>query len=141
MRPMGISPEDVDAIVSALDDTRSTEYFRSDSRPSAEFFRPRGRQPVEITRAKTRIRTAHWRNRMDRLGRPTASQVGLAMVRALVTSTIDELTEADRGLLGRTLVDLQVRGFSIVEAKAALRKLREEMLRPDQSAGEGRKRL
>jgi hypothetical protein len=60
----------------------------------------------------------------------------MALVTALVTATLDELTEADRGIVRRALVDLQGRGFSIIEAKDMLRRLRNRMVDPADLEGE-----
>ena len=62
-----------------------------------------------MTRAEGRIRTAAYRNGLDRRNCPTTSQIGMAIVLALVTSTLHDLTDADRGILGRALVDLNAR--------------------------------
>ena len=51
----------------------------------------------------------------------------MALVVALAAVSIDEFTETDRGILGRALVDLQARGFSIVEVKAMLSRLRRRL--------------
>jgi hypothetical protein len=90
----------------------------------------RSRQDPAIVRAKTRARTALYRNRRDQRGAPSTHQIAMAMVVALVTARLDELTEVDRGIVGRALQDLQSRGFSIIEAKDMLRKLRNRMVDP-----------
>jgi hypothetical protein len=128
MRHVKISKSEVQTIVSVLDDTRETEYFRSESRPDGRFIQPRRWQDPAVSKAKARIRTARWRNRMDDRRAPTAQQVGVAMVRVLVTSSMDELTRSDFDFIGRTLVELQVRGFSIEETKKTLRKIRNKLV-------------
>jgi hypothetical protein len=136
MRQMNLEKAGIDAIVAVLDETRETEYFRNPDRPSGRFIQNRRWQDPEVSRAKARIRTAHWRNRMDARGAPTASQIGMAMVKSLVTSRLDELTDAERSLIGRALVELQVRGFCIVETKNVLRKLRNRLVDEADRPGE-----
>jgi hypothetical protein len=129
--------QDVRRTVDAIDETRRSEHFRNPDRPDAMFVRPRrGRQDPEVIKAQTRLRTAHWRNQQDRRGAPTTYQIGMSVIAALVTSRIDDITEADRGLVGAMLTDLQARGFSIDETKAVLRKLRNRMVDPADRAGE-----
>jgi hypothetical protein len=95
---------DVIRIVQQLDETRRAEHWRNPDRPDARFVRSPGRQDPKISRAKTRIRTAHYRNRLDQRGAPSTYQIGMSLVCALVTARLDELTEVDRGIVGRALV-------------------------------------
>ena len=53
-----------------------------------------------------------------------------------VTANLDELTKMDHGIVGRALVDLQRRGFCIVEARDMLQKLRARMVDPADGEGE-----
>ncbi|MCK1336846.1 hypothetical protein IVB38_12640 [Bradyrhizobium sp. 38] len=120
-----LTPADVDRVVAELDRTRRAEHFRDhDGRPDPRIFKPLRRVPIEVVRAQTRIRTAHWRNQMDRRKAPTASQIGMALVWALINARLPEMTWTDKDLLARALMDLQARGFSVVQAKATLRRLR-----------------
>jgi hypothetical protein len=129
-------PSDVDRIVAQIDETRVAEHWRNSDRPNGQFVKKRRRQDPKIRRAKTRVRTAHYRNRLDQRGAPSTYQIAMALVTALVTATLDELTEADRGIVRRALVDLQGRGFSIIEAKDMLRRLRNRMVDPADLEGE-----
>jgi hypothetical protein len=130
-------PQDVDRVVAALDETRKTEFFRdNDTRPDSRFVRDRGRQDPAITRAKARIRTAHYRNRLDRDRVPSTATIGMALVAALVTSRMIELTDDDRSLVGRMIVDLKSRGFDVVASKNMLRRLRNRMVDPVDREGE-----
>lgn len=133
-----VKSDDATRIVKQINETRRSEHFRNPDRPDAMFVRPRrGGQDPEVIKAQTRLRTAHWRNQQDRRGAPTTYQIGMSVIAALVTSRIGDITEADRGLVGAMLKDLQARGFSIDETKAVLRKLRHRMghIRdPEQSA-------
>jgi hypothetical protein len=129
--------QDVRQTVDAIDETRRSEYFRDPDRPDATFVRPRrGRQDPEIVRAQTRLRTAHWRNQQDRKHAPNTYQIGMAMLVALLTTKQSELTEEDRGLIGKMLTDLVARGFNMTETKAVLRRLRNRMVDPADREGE-----
>lgn len=125
-----VEHNEVDRIVARIDETRAAEHFRNPDRPNAKFIRRRRRQDPAIGRAKTRLRTADYRNRLDRRGAPSTAQIGMSLVVALVTANLGDLTEADRGLVGRALVDLQERGFSVAEAKDMLRRLRSRIVDP-----------
>jgi hypothetical protein len=57
-------PSDVDRIVAKIDETRIAEHWRNPDRPDAKFVKRRRRQDPKITRAKTRARTAVYRNRV-----------------------------------------------------------------------------
>jgi hypothetical protein len=48
----------------------------------------------------------------------------MALVYSLITSRLSEMTWTDRDLLGRALMDLHARGYSVVEARETLRRLR-----------------
>lgn len=123
--------QDVRRTVEMIDETRRSEYFRDPDRPDSTFVRPRrGRQDPEIVKAQTRLRTAHWRNQQDRKGAPTTYQIGMSVIAALVTARMSDITETDRGLIGAMLTDLQARGFSVMETKAVLRRLRNRMVDP-----------
>jgi hypothetical protein len=69
---------------------------------------------------------------LDRRCAPTTQQIAMA----LVTTRQSELTEADRGIVGRALVDLVARGFDLHEAKAMLRRLRNRLFDEADRAGE-----
>lgn len=93
-----VEHNEVDRIVARIDETRAAEHFRNPDRPNAKFIRRRRRQDPAIGRAKTRLRTADYRNRLDRRGAPSTAQIGMSLVVALVTANLGDLTEADRGL-------------------------------------------
>lgn len=131
-------PEEIDR-VSKIDQTRKTEYWRDhDGRPDGMVFKakPRGRIPPEVVRAQTRCRTAAWRVRNDARKAPDSHQIGMSLLHALVTSRLSEMTWTDRDLVSRMLVDLQTRGFSIVEARNVLRRMRTRYVDPADRAGE-----
>ncbi len=128
---------ETDRIAAAIDETRKTEHWRDhDCRPEARAFRSRGRVPPEIVRAQTRLRTAHWRNQQDRRRAPDAREIGMSMLHALITSRLSEITRSDKDLIARMLVDLDARGYSVVEAKATLRRMRNRYVDPGDRQGE-----
>ncbi len=122
--------DDVDRIVDQIDVTRIAEHFRNPDRPDARFARSRGRQDPKIRRAKGRVRTAHYRNRLDQAKRPSTYQIGMALVISLVTADSESMSRSDWNLVGRALADLQSRGFDLLEVKGSLRKLRNRMVDP-----------
>jgi hypothetical protein len=128
--------EEVDRIVAQIDETRQAEHWRNPDRPNGKLAKSRRRQDPKIRKAKTRARTALYRNRLDQRGAPSTAQIAMAIVVALVTADLDELTAADRGIVGRALQDLQGRGFSVVEARNMLCKLRDRMVDPADGEGE-----
>lgn len=117
-----MSPE-TDRIVRIIDETRVAEHFRNSDRPNGRAFPKRSRQPIEITRAKTRLRTQAWRNRMDERRAPTTAQFGAALVSALACSARD-LNPQDWNIVMLALTDLRDRGFDVQEAKTLLRNVR-----------------
>jgi hypothetical protein len=130
--------DDVKRTVAAIDSTRQTEHFRNDDRPDGRAVRARrkGLHP-DVIRAQARVRVAAWRNRQDAARIPTTAQIGMAMIVALATARQSQLTEEDRGLVGRALVSLQERGFSVVETKAVLARLRDRIADPADNASSG----
>jgi hypothetical protein len=136
MRERRMTPNDVDKTVARLNEALHAEHWRNPDRPDAVFVKNRGRRPVEVLRAQGRIRTASYRNALDRRCAPTTQQIGMALVMSLVTSKLNDLTDADRGPLGRALLDLHARGFDLKEAKAMLRRLRNRLVDPQDREGE-----
>ncbi|WP_256805750.1 hypothetical protein [Bradyrhizobium sp. Bra64] len=131
-----LTPEDVDTIAE-LDAAKGSYFQRDPDRADSRFVKPRRRQPVEVSRAKARLRTARWRSEMDRRKAPTVEQVGMALATALATTSwSDRLTQLDYDLLSRALDDLQARGFSITETRKTLRRLRIKLVDPADRAGE-----
>jgi hypothetical protein len=112
-----------DEVVRRIDETRQAEQFRNPDRPDARTLKRPRRQPIEVVRAKGRIRTATYRNKMDADRRPTTSQIGVALVLALATA--ETLNRGEMRLVGRALADLQRRGFDIAAAKESIRRIRD----------------
>jgi len=119
---------EVDRIVAAIDDTRIAEHFRSTDRPDSRFVKPRRRQDPSIRRAKTRLRTAAYRNRLDQRRAASTAQIAMSLLVALLTSKRSLLTDSDRDLIGRALSDLQERGFDLREVLDSLLRLRRRVV-------------
>jgi hypothetical protein len=112
----------------------SAEHFRNPDRPDSYFGKSRGRQDPAIKRAKVRLRTAEYRNRLDERCAPSTNQIGMSLIVALVPSDLSSITTNDRDIIGRALVDLRERGFSIKETKDALRRFRRRVVDRDEDA-------
>lgn len=131
-----LTQEDVDRIAE-MDSARGAYFQRDPDRPDSRFVKARRRQPVEVSRAKARLRTARWRSEKDRRRAPTVSEVGMSLAVALATSSwSDRLTSLDYDLLRRALDDLQARGFSVEETKKTMRRLRLRLVDPGDRQGE-----
>ncbi|SDJ74138.1 hypothetical protein SAMN05216338_106313 [Bradyrhizobium sp. Rc2d] len=131
-----LTQADVDKIM-LMNEACGTYFQRDPDRADAIFVKPRRRQPIEVSRAKARLRTARWRSEMDRRRAPTVEQVGMALAVALATTSWqDRLTGADYDLIRRALMDLEARGFSIAEARKTLRRLRIKLVDPGDRQGE-----
>jgi hypothetical protein len=136
MKSRSLRPEDVDKIAEA-NEVRQSYFFRDPDRPDSVVVKNRGRVPPEVKRAQTRLRTARWRAELDRRKAPTLHDIGMSMAVALATTSwANRISKLDYELWERTKLDLQARGFSVGEAKRALRKLRIKMLDPADREGE-----
>lgn len=127
---------DVDQLVAEIDHERESSLFRNPDRPSTVFVKPRQREDIRVRRAKTRARTAAWRNDLDRLRRPEAHEIGMSLVAALVTSDLLNLTSAEVGFVTAALADLEARGFARDQVLLVLRRLRNRLLPDDRKVGE-----
>lgn len=133
-----MSEAEVDRIVSSIDGTARDLFSMSnvDDRPNGRAFRKREKEDIRITRAKSRLRMAAWRKANAEARRPTGDQIMKALLKALLTSSHADLQPSDRTLIGRTLVELNARGFDLKEAKAYLRRMRDQVVPPADRAGE-----
>lgn len=106
-------------------------------RPSREFVPVRRRQDPEVKRIRAQQRTAAWRAEGDRLRRPEARDIGMALISALVTSPdLLDMTGGELRFVGAALADLEARGFDREQTKRVLRRLRNRMVDPDDRQGE-----
>jgi hypothetical protein len=119
---------EADRIVAAIDETRRAAHFRSPDRPNAKVIGHGCRQDPEVRRAKGRLRTAVYRNRLDQRRAPSTAEIGTSLVTALVTSNMSSITHGDKDLIGRALADLQFRGFDIMEVLVTMRRLRRRLV-------------
>lgn len=126
---------EADRIIAMIDETRIAEHFRNPDRPDTRFVKPRRRQDPAITRAKTRLRTASYRSRLDERCAPSTAVIGMSLVMALVTLKRSSLTESDQTLIGRALVDLKDRGFNLAEVLDTLQRLRRRVMPVDLDDG------
>ena len=132
-------PEEIDRIVKQIDATRRAEHFRNPDRPDARVFKPVStgqRVPKEIVQAQGRCRSAAWRVRMDSRAAPDSREIGMALVHAVINTRLREMTWTDKDILARALMDLHARGFSVVEAKRTLRRIRNRHVDPADRQGE-----
>jgi hypothetical protein len=132
-----MKPSDVDKIVEQIDKRKESEFWRDPDRPSTVFVPTRQRQDPRIRQAKARARTAAWRNACDRLGRPEARDIGMALVASLVTSpNLLDMTEPEVRFVTAALADLDARGFDRAQTLKVLRRLRNRSVHPDDRQGE-----
>jgi hypothetical protein len=134
---------EIDKLVGMIDDDRQSTLFRSPDRPSTRFVpRPRQKQDPSVRRAKGRARTAAWRNELDRNRRPEASDIGMALVTALVTSNdLRNATGPELRFVTAALADLESRGFDRAQVLHVLRRLRKRLVNPvDRKADESENR-
>jgi hypothetical protein len=133
---MNLRPSNVDGIVDQINETRESEFWRDPDRPSTKFVPARRKQDPKIVKAKGRSRTADWRNACDRLGRPEARDIGMAMVTALVTSEhLLDMTGREVRFVSAALADLEARGFDRAQTLGVLRRLRNRVVDPDDRKG------
>jgi hypothetical protein len=113
-------------------------FFRNDDRPSTEFVPVRQREDPAIRRAKAQARTAAWRMEGDRLRRPEARDIGMALVSALVTSENlrFSMTDPELRFVEVALADLEARGFDRGQIQTVLRRLRNRLVDPGDREGE-----
>jgi hypothetical protein len=108
---------------------------RSESRPRSRTIEHAGRPDPALRKAKDRLRTAAWRNEQDQLCRPEAAVIAMALLKALCTSeSVEQIDEKSVGILTKALHDLEARGFSLVETRAVMRRLRKRWRQEAQSA-------
>jgi hypothetical protein len=110
--------------VESIDQETAATWFRS-----GVLGRRKGvRQPQSIVRAKSRRRTARWRAKNDQVRRPEAVDIGMALLRAVVSAERVELSAEERGLIGAALVDLHHQGYALREVLTVCRRLRGRVL-------------
>jgi hypothetical protein len=125
------SPETVTEI-----DEVARQFARRPDRPDGRFVRLR-RDDVAMERAKQRLRTAAWRDANDRRGRPTAEQIGKALLMAVCTSAdFKRLLESDLSVVRVAIDDMVERGFVLTEVHDVMRRIRHRHVDPADRMGE-----
>jgi hypothetical protein len=129
--------KEVDTLVDQIDKTRESVFFRDPDRPSTTFMPARKKEDPRIRRAKTRARTAAWRNDLDRQRRPESADIGKALLLALVMSkNLLDMTQPEVQFVTAALDDLAVRGFDRAQTLKVLRRLRNRLMDPADLQGE-----
>jgi hypothetical protein len=119
--------------ISHIDLLQRQRHPRSESRPRSRTIEQAGRPDPALRKAKDRLRTAAWRNEQDQLGRPEASVIAMALLKALCTiESVEQVDEKFAGIMTKALQDLEARGFSLAETKAVMRRLRKRWRRESQ---------
>jgi hypothetical protein len=128
-----MSKKSIQTSVAELDREKAEVYFRS-----GLFARRKGqRQPAEVVKAKSRVRTASWRVENDRAARPEAVDVANALLRAMVSRHDPEsIDPADRSIIGAALTELIQTGYDLNQIKAVCRRLRKRVLAESRTPGE-----
>ena len=117
-----------------LDRERQETFFRS-----GLFARRKGvRQPAEVVKAKSRLRSARWRTENDRVCRPESGDVAMALLRSLVRlhdqdSIVTALSTAEWNVVRGMVAELTEAGYHLEEIKAVCRRLRKRVLAEDRS--------
>jgi hypothetical protein len=113
--------------VEQIDEARSAYFTRQPDRPKGRV-RARSRQPVELVRAKSRLRTAAWRSQLDKLGRPESDTVALTLLVCLIDVAresgheVEDLPETKRAF-DRMFDTMAARGFQRNEVEAVIRRM------------------
>ncbi|MHB8267124.1 hypothetical protein [Bradyrhizobium sp.] len=111
--------------ISRINQLQRQYHPRSESRPRSRTIEHSGRPDPAVTKAKDRFRTAGWRSENDKLGRPEASTISMAILKAVCTAeSVDQFDEKSVGILTKALRDLEARGYSLAETKVVMRRLR-----------------
>jgi hypothetical protein len=116
-----------DQTVAEIDRARESYFTRSTDRPQGRI-RPRSRQSDEVKVAKSRLRTAAWRNELDKRGRPESDAVALQLLVCLIHVARDSGYEvADmpetKKAFDRMFSIMEERGFQLAEVKAVIKRL------------------
>lgn len=123
-------------IIADCDRVRREAFSRDPDRPaSPRAVRRRQAQPIEVKRAKGRLRTAAWRKQADDLKRPQADVVASAFLDALVL--MDGATDRDRvlkemlvvDLLRETFASLEAAGYDPVQVQYVMQRRRDGLIR------------
>lgn len=112
--------------VGQIDEVRITCFGRLPGEPSGR--RERTRQPVEIRKAKSRLRTAAWRANLRQRRRPETNIVAIAFLVSLIAVArkarceVEDLPET-KAAFEQTFVAMQRQGYAVPEVMAVVRRL------------------
>lgn len=113
------------AVVAEIDEIRVSTFGRNPDRPDGRFVRSRVSGSRDVAKARQRLRTAAWRRSNDERGRPTADQIGRALLMAVVTSEdFSDLIDNELTVVRRALNAMQDNGFDLSEAQDVMRRIR-----------------
>lgn len=113
------------AVVAEIDEVRVSTFSRNPDRPDARFVRNRVSGGRDVAKARQRLRTAAWRRSNDERGRPTADQIGRALLMAVVTSPdFADLIDRELTVVRRALNSMQSNGFDLNEIQDVMRRIR-----------------
>jgi hypothetical protein len=110
--------------IAELNHRRATEFERSEDRPDSRTAAPGQRMSLDQKRARDRLRTASWRCQQDRLKRPEANVIAMALLKAVCTASAEGFDADSKAILGAALLDLHRRGYALAEVKEVMRRLR-----------------
>jgi hypothetical protein len=138
MNSSHLKPATVDDI-----DRARREYFERDpDRADARCVRKRSRDTKDVTKAKTRYRTAAWRSQNDKLKRPEGATAALqfllstvAVARLAGRSELAVFAESEAAFQ-HALDELESKGFDRDECKAVFKRLTKRTDRKSCAAGE-----
>ena len=124
-----------DVTVNEIDEVRRSHFMRAPDRPDARFIRLPA--DPETVKAKQRLRTAAWRKSLDERGRPTAEQIGSALLVAVCQSAdFKKLIQSDVSIVRVAVNDLIGRGFQRKEIEDVMRRIRWRHVDPLDRQGE-----
>jgi len=113
------------AVVAEIDEIRVSTFSRNPDRPSGRFVRVAATGGRDVAKARQRLRTAAWRRSNDDRGRPTADQIGRALLMAVVTSPdFADLLDNELTVVRRALNAMRANGFDLAETQDVMRRIR-----------------
>jgi hypothetical protein len=124
-----------DVTVDEIDEVRRSHFMRAPDRPDTRFIR----LPADpkTAKARQRLRTAAWRKSNDERGRPTAEQIGSAMLVAVCQSSdFKKLLDSELSVVTLAVNDLISRGFRRKEIEDVMRRIRWRHVDPLDRQGE-----
>jgi len=116
-----------DQTVAEIDRARESYFTRSTDRPQGRI-RMRSRKPGEVKKAESRLRTAAWRDGLDKRGRPESDAVALQLLVCLIHVArdsgyaVEDLPETKRAF-DRMFSIMEQRGFQRSEVAAVVKRL------------------